>query len=69
MPTPLIKKYAEKTGKTVAEVEAIWDEAKEAASNAFHGNKSPKYWAYVNGIVRKRLKLSESMTFKEFNLS
>lgn len=66
MPTPLIKKYAEQTKKSVAEVEAIWDQAKEAADNAFRGAKGPKYWAYVNGIVRKRLKLSESQTFKEF---
>lgn len=29
MPNKLVKSYAKKTGKSVAEVEKIWDETKE----------------------------------------
>jgi len=64
MPSSLINKYAQETKKPVAEVEKIWDEAKEAAGKKF--KPGSQYWAYVNGTVRKRLGLSEALTFKEF---
>ena len=61
MPNALIKKYAQQTGTTISHVEKIWDHAKESAISKFK-TESPKYWAYVNGIVRKALKLSEEKT-------
>ena len=65
MPAPLMKKYAKETNKTVSEIEKIWDEAKSNADKAI-GKKGSSYWAYVNGTVRKRLGLKESLTFKEY---
>jgi len=66
MPTPLLKSYSEKSKKSVYHVEKLWDEAKKSADKTFNGKKGPRYWAYVNGIVKKRLKISESFTFKEY---
>lgn len=65
MPSTLVKSYAKKANKSVAQVEKIWDEAKAAAAKLFKSS-NPRYWAYVNGTVRKRLALTESTTFKEF---
>lgn len=60
MPTPAIKKYAEQSGKTVEEVEKMWEEAVEQADKKFKGDgKNDRYWAYVNAIVRRRLGLSK----------
>jgi len=64
MPSALVKRYAEQAKKTVQAVEKIWDEAKAAAAKKF--KPGPRYWAYVNGTVRKRLGIVESMTFKEY---
>jgi len=66
MPNKLIKNYALKADKSISKVEKLWDEAKKSADKTFDGMKGPKYWAYVNTIVRKRLQLSEKFTFKEF---
>jgi hypothetical protein len=66
MPNNVVKSYATKTKKSVATVEKYWDEAKASAEKAI-GKKGPRFWAYVNGIVKKRLGLAESaLTFKEF---
>ena len=35
MPSALIKKYAEETGKAVSDVEDVWDSAKSAAEKKF----------------------------------
>jgi hypothetical protein len=65
MPNSNIMSYAKQTGKSASKIEAIWDEAKIGADKAI-GKKGPRYWAYVNGTVKKRLGLAESCTFKEF---
>lgn len=66
MPNAVVKSYAAKTKKSVAHVEKMWDDAKKSADKTFDGKKGPRYWAYVNGIVKKRLKITESFTFKEY---
>lgn len=66
MPTPLLKKYAEETGKTLSEIEKIWDEAKAEAAEKFK-NKGPSYWAYVNATTRHKLGLATHKTrLKEY---
>lgn len=64
MPNAVVKSYAEKTGKSVEHVERWWKEAEEQAKKKFK-KKSPRYWAYVNGIVKRRAGLDEALTFKE----
>ena len=69
MPTPLILSYAKKTGKPVHAIEEIWDRCKEQAKGIRRSNIIDKqYWALVNGLLKKELGLSESLTFKEFIL-
>ena len=66
MPNPLIKKYAERAKTSEAHVEQLWDRAKQIAAQRFKGDRSPRYWAYVNGIVQRDLKLKEDLTLKNF---
>jgi hypothetical protein len=66
MPNKLVKSYAEQTGKSVEAVEKIWDETKKEAKSQFK-NETPRFYAYVNSVVRKKLKLEESKTtFKDY---
>jgi hypothetical protein len=68
MPNPVLKKYAEKAHTTIDKVEEMWEKAKEVAANSV-GKTSPQYWATVNSITQKMLKLKESTTFKDCLLS
>ena len=52
MPTPQLKKLAEKTGKTLSEVEKDWQKAKEQADKKFT-KKDERYWSYVSGTTQK----------------
>jgi hypothetical protein len=67
MPTPLIKSFSKKSGKSEKEVEKIWDETKKEVKEKFK-NESPSFWAYVNKIVQHKLGIKESskITFKQF---
>ena len=62
MPTPVIKSFAEKTGKSVAEVDKLWNKAKAIAVEEGEGEN----YAYITGIVKKMLGLNEHASFKEF---
>jgi len=64
MPVPMLKSLAKKSGKSLADAEKYWDEAKQFASEKFK-KKDDRYWAYVAGITKRRLGLNES-TFKTF---
>lgn len=65
MPTPMMKKYATEAGVSLERVEELWANAKKIAKDKF-GKEDDHYWAYVNGIVRKGLKLKESLSFKDY---
>jgi hypothetical protein len=62
MPNAVINSFAEKTGKSVAEVDKLWNKAKEIAKEAGEGEN----YAYITGIVKKMLGLNETVGFKEF---
>ena len=53
----VVKSFAEKSGKTEAEVEKMWDEAKASAEKE---GKAEDY-AYITGILKKMLKIDESI--------
>lgn len=66
MPNAVVKSYAEKTGKSAEHIEGWWKEAEEQASKKFK-KKGPRFWAYVNGIVKRRAGLAEEVTtFKDW---
>ena len=76
MPSPYVKKLARETGKSVDEIESLWDKAKKAAGE--HFKKSPsefqdQEYAYTVGIVKKMVGLDEMLLdvsyFLESNLS
>ena len=48
MPTPYVKKLAKEKGKSVAEIERLWDKAKAQAERA--GRKDD--YAYITGILQ-----------------
>jgi len=50
---PVVKAFAEKSGKSVPEVEKLWKEAKDQAAKE---DKAEDY-AYITGILKKMLKL------------
>jgi 3-oxoacyl-ACP reductase-like protein len=56
MPTPYVKKLAKEKGKSVAEVERLWDKAKDQAEKA--GRKDD--YAYITGILQHMVGASVS---------
>jgi hypothetical protein len=67
MPAAIIKSFAKKSGKSEEEVEKLWKQTQEDVKNQFT-YKTGAYWAYVNSIVQKKLKIEEAtkITFKGF---
>ena len=67
MPSSVVKSFAERSGKTVDEVEKIWNEVKEKAAKKFE-KEDKHFWAYVNRTVQFKLGLANKKTsFKEFS--
>lgn len=56
MPNSVIKSYADKTGKSVAELENLWDKAKEAAKEQ---GRTDDY-AYITGIFKNMAGVKEN---------
>lgn len=67
MPVSVIKSFAKKSGKSEKEVEQIWDDTKEEVKDQFK-YKTGAYWAYVNKVVQKKLKIAEDckLSFKDY---
>lgn len=61
MPNSIVKSFADKTGKTVQEVEKLWDGAKELAKKDGRKESDKDFYPYVTGILKNMLKL-ESVT-------
>ena len=67
MPTPLIKSLADKSGKSVSEVEKLWNKAKEITKSEYNLNpEDDNYYSITVGILKKMLKLKESFISKIF---
>ena len=64
MPSFLVKAFASKYKKPVAEVERIWKQTSEEALKKFRV-KSDRYYAYVNATVQS--KLGGSITEDTYN--
>lgn len=61
----MLKKLAKQSGKSLSSAEKYWEEAKASASKKF-SKKDSRYWAYVTSIVKKRMGITESLSFKQF---
>lgn len=72
MPSKTVISFAKKTGKSVKEVEKLWNEAKEVASDTFGKSEeefSSKEWSYTIGVLKNMLGLDESKLMLESFLS
>lgn len=58
MPVKALKAYAEESGKSMAEVEKAWAEAKHQADGKFK-KRDFEYWKYVNATTRMKLGLNK----------
>lgn len=56
MPNSVIQSYADKTGKSVAELENLWDKAKKAAKE----QDREEDYAYITGIFKNMVGVKES---------
>ena len=65
MPSKLIQSFADRSGKTVDEVEQIWDEVKKKAKSKFE-KENGDFWAYVSKTTQFKLGLAhKKMSFKD----
>jgi len=62
MPANIVKSFADKTDKSIEEVETLWKKAKEIAKE----NGQEENYAFITGILKKMLKINETDSFKEF---
>lgn len=58
MPVPVLKKFAEESGKTMEEVEKAWEEAKQAALKQYDEDH-PAYWPTVTNITKNKLGIKD----------
>jgi len=56
MPANIVKSFAKDTGKSVPEVEKMWDKAKAMAADEGQEDN----YAYITGILKKMLGIKES---------
>lgn len=56
MPNNIINSFSDKTGKSIKEVEKLWDKAKKIASD---NNKEDNY-QYITGILKNMLSLEDT---------
>lgn len=63
MPSATVKRFAEESGKTIEEVEALWADCKTAAHKKFKkGEQDDGFWPYVTACTRNKLGLKKPVT-------
>jgi len=63
MPSDIVKSFAEKSGKSVQEVEALWNKAKEIVIEQGISEDDKSFYKILVGILKKMLKVeTESAT-------
>ena len=71
MPAPIIKKYADETGKSESEVERLWKETEKLVNDQYPNveKESDRWYALRVGILKTMLKIDqkeEGIDFKSF---
>lgn len=61
MPASIVKSFADKTGKSVPEVEKLWNKAKALARKDGRKESDDDFFPYVTGILKKMLKIDEEL--------
>lgn len=57
MPTPMLQSMAARSGKSMEEVENMWDEAKSQAKDK---GDAKDFYAYTTGVLKKMLNLQDA---------
>lgn len=67
MPNNIVKSFADKTDKSVNEVEKKWDKAKKIVKDQYDDVKedSGNFYKLVTGVLKKMLGLNENWSFKD----
>ena len=71
MPSPYVKKLASETGKSVDEIEKLWDKAKEITADTFGKSEDDfgtKEYKYTVGIIKNMLGVNEKVLDPSFFL-
>jgi hypothetical protein len=68
MPNNIVKSFADKTNKSVDEIEKLWDKAKIQAKEQGKKESDDTFYPYVTGILKKMLKLENKkiLSYKNF---
>lgn len=72
MPSPYVNSLAKETGKSVSEIEKLWNKAKEISSDTFgkpEKDFGAKEYKYTVGIVKNMLGLDEKVLDPSFFLN
>jgi len=64
MPNTIIKSFSKKSGKSIQEVEKLWDKAKALAKEKMPEDDE-KFYAYVTSILKNMLSINEGV-FEKF---
>jgi hypothetical protein len=64
MPNSVVKSLAKKSGRSVDEVEGLWDKAVSLAGKKGLSQDSDNFYAYVTGILKRMLK-TESILLQD----
>lgn len=67
MPAALVKSIAKESGKSVAEVEKLWDKAKELAKEQGRSEDSEDFYPYVVGILKKMTGMGQNVIEEQFD--
>ncbi len=70
MPNNIIKSFADKTDRSIEQVEKLWDKAKEIVKKQYPKVEvdSDKYYQLVTGVLKKALKIDEVITTTSANI-
>lgn len=62
MPANVVVSFADKTGKSVGDVEKLWDKAQDIVKKEYPDvePESEKFFALVTGILKKMLKIEST---------
>jgi hypothetical protein len=65
MPNSLVQSYAEKSGKSVAAVEEMWDEIKKYVNKKYPKLAKARKFAYITFVLGKKLGIKKTKKIKE----
>lgn len=61
MPSSIIKSFAKKTGKSIEEVESLWDKAQKIAQKKGLSKDPDSFFAFATGVLKRMLKLEKNL--------